>query len=114
MLKDGVLETSFSNYVNPLTIVEREGKILRICIDARRVNALMIPDRVKVDPMKELLQNSMELSLSRLLTSAVLSFRFRYTDHLGSGPVFSLEIKCTNIKLWLMVLKKSCQLSSEL
>ena len=56
MLKDGILEKSFSDYVNLLTLVERPGKGIRICIDARRVNALMVPDRVKVDPMKELLQ----------------------------------------------------------
>jgi len=29
---------------------------IRICINPRRVNALMIPDRIKVDPMKDLLQ----------------------------------------------------------
>ena len=56
MLKDDILEKSFSDYVNLLTLVERPGKGIRICTDARRVNELMIPDRVKVDPMKELLQ----------------------------------------------------------
>jgi len=56
MLKDDILEKYFSDYVNPLTLVESQGKEIRICIDARRVNALMTPDRVKVDPMKELLQ----------------------------------------------------------
>ena len=55
-LKDNILEDFFSDYINPLTLLERPGKGIRICIDARRVNALMIPDRVKVDPMKELLQ----------------------------------------------------------
>ena len=56
MLGDDILESSFSDYVNPLTLVERPRKGIRICIDARRVNAQMTPDRVKVDPMKELLQ----------------------------------------------------------
>jgi hypothetical protein len=56
MLEYDILEKSFSDYVNPLTLVERPGKGIRICIDARRVNALMIRDRVKVDPMKDLLQ----------------------------------------------------------
>jgi len=56
MQKNDILEKSFSDYVNPLTLVERPGKGIRICIDARRVNALMIPDRVNVDTMKELLQ----------------------------------------------------------
>jgi len=56
MLKDDILETSFSDYVNPRTLVERTGKRITICIEARRVNELMIPDRIKVDPMKEPLQ----------------------------------------------------------
>jgi hypothetical protein len=56
MLEDKILERSYSDYVNPLTLVEKPGGGIRICIDARRVNAVMVPDRVKVDPMKELLQ----------------------------------------------------------
>ena len=65
MLRDDILENSFSDYVNPLTLVERPGKGIRICIDARRVNAQMIPDRVKVDTVKELLQRFHGLNLSR-------------------------------------------------
>jgi hypothetical protein len=53
MLKDDIWEKSFSDYVNSLTLVEKPGKGIRICIDARRVNELMVPDRVKVDAMKE-------------------------------------------------------------
>jgi hypothetical protein len=56
MLRDGILEESYSAYVNPLTLVHREQKPIRICVDARRINKLMIADRVKVQPMRELLQ----------------------------------------------------------
>ena len=73
MLKDNILEESFSDYVNPLTLVERPGKSIRICIDARRVNTLMIPDRVKVDPMKELLQR---FHGSKFITTLDLSSAF--------------------------------------
>jgi hypothetical protein len=73
MLKDDILEKSFSYYVNPLTLVERPGKSIRICIVARRVNALMIPDRVKVDPMKELLQR---FHGSKYITTIDLSSAF--------------------------------------
>jgi len=89
MLKDNILEESFSDYVNTLTLVERPGKGIMICIDARRVNAPMILDRVKVDPMKELLQRFQGSNLSRPLISAVLSSRFHFTDLLGNGLVFS-------------------------
>jgi len=73
MLKGNNLEESFSDYVNPLTLVERPGKGIRICIDACRVNALMIPDRVKVDPMKELLQR---FHGSKFITTTDLSSAF--------------------------------------
>jgi hypothetical protein len=56
MFRDGILEESYSAYVNPLTLVHRERKHIRICVDARRINKLMIADRVKVQPMRELLQ----------------------------------------------------------
>jgi hypothetical protein len=91
IVKNGILEKSFYDYVNPLTVVERPGKGIRICTDARRINTLMVPDRVKVDPMKELL-DSMDLSILQPWISAVLSFRFHYTHPLGNGPVFSLAI----------------------
>jgi hypothetical protein len=56
MLRDGILEESYSAYVNPLTLVHREPKPIRICVDARRINKLMVADRVKVQHMRELLQ----------------------------------------------------------
>jgi len=50
MLRDGILEESYS------ALVHREPKPIRICVDARRINKLMVADRVKVQPMRELLQ----------------------------------------------------------
>ena len=35
MLKDGILEELHSAYINPITLVVREGKVVRICLDAR-------------------------------------------------------------------------------
>jgi hypothetical protein len=56
MLRDDIIEESFSAYINPLTIVVREMKPPRICVDARRINRQMIADRTKVLPLRELLQ----------------------------------------------------------
>ena len=38
ILKDGILEELHSAYINPITLVVREGKAVRICLDARRTN----------------------------------------------------------------------------
>ena len=56
MLSDHIIEESYSSYVNPLTLVQREGKRVRICVDAREANKFMTPDRAKLPPMKMLLQ----------------------------------------------------------
>jgi hypothetical protein len=56
MVNNDILEISHSPYVNPLTIIQREDKPVRICIDARQVNKQMVPDRAKTPPAQELLQ----------------------------------------------------------
>ena len=47
MIKNGILEISHSPYVNPLTIIQRKHKPVRICVDTRQVNKQMVPDRAK-------------------------------------------------------------------
>jgi hypothetical protein len=73
MLNDGIIELLSSSYINPLTIVMREGKSPRICVDARRVNTYMLPDRAKVPPIQELLQ---QFHGSQSITSVDLSSAF--------------------------------------
>jgi hypothetical protein len=73
MLRDGILEESYSAYVNPLTLVTREDKPVRICVDARRINRQMVADRAKVVPMRELLQ---KFHNSNFITSLDLSSAF--------------------------------------
>jgi hypothetical protein len=59
MLEDGILETSNSPILNPLTVVQREGKKIRICID-----------RERTAPLQELLQ---QFNGTRYMTSLDLS-----------------------------------------
>jgi hypothetical protein len=73
MIIDGILEESYSDYVNPLTLALRERKPLRIFVDASGVNRQMTPDRVKVAPMRELLQS---FRGSRYITTLDLSSAF--------------------------------------
>jgi hypothetical protein len=56
ILTEEILEESYSAYVNPLTLAHREPKPIHICVDARRINKLMLADRIKVQPVRELLQ----------------------------------------------------------
>jgi hypothetical protein len=52
LLEDGIIEPSTSSYINPLTVAIRPGKAPRICLDARRVNKHMAPDRTRVSPIQ--------------------------------------------------------------
>ena len=56
MIKNGIFEISLSPYVNPLTIIQRKDKPVRVCVDARQANKQMVPDRGKTPPADELLQ----------------------------------------------------------
>ena len=59
--------------MNPLTIVLRNGKAPRICVDARKVNRYTLPDRARVPPIQELLQ---QFHGSKFITSIDLSSAF--------------------------------------
>lgn len=52
-LNDGILEISNSPFLNPSTIVNREGKKPRICIDAHKINQFTIPDYERTPPLQE-------------------------------------------------------------
>lgn len=44
MLKLGVIERSFSEYINPLVVVPKKSGEIRLVLDARFINKLIIPD----------------------------------------------------------------------
>jgi hypothetical protein len=73
MMADGVLEISNSSYVNPLTIVVKEGRAPRICVDARKLNKYTLPDTARAPPTQELLQ---QFHGSKFITSIDLSSAF--------------------------------------
>jgi len=73
LMKDDILEESHSSHLNPLTVVQREGKSPRICVDARKLNQVMLPDRTKVAPMQEILQR---FHGTRYITTLDLSSAF--------------------------------------
>jgi hypothetical protein len=73
MMADNVLEISTSSHVNPLTVVLRDGKAPRICMDARKVKRCTLPDRPRVPPIQELLQ---QFHGSKFITSIDLSSAF--------------------------------------
>ena len=98
MLKDGILEASSSPFLNPLTIVQREGKKIRICLDARKINQNTVPDRERTPPLHELLQ---KFDGARYMTSLDLSSAYlqveldkdsrKYTAFLFDSTVYQFK-----------------------
>jgi hypothetical protein len=84
MLADDILEISTSPILNPLTVVKKENGKIRLCVDARKVNQYMIPDRERAPPIQELLQ---KFHGTRYLTSIDLSSAFHQVEsHKDSRP----------------------------
>lgn len=55
MLEYGIIERSQSPYINPLvTVIKKDGKV-RLCLDARRVNSVTVPDYEGPPPINEIL-----------------------------------------------------------
>jgi len=105
MLRDGILEESYSAYVNPLTSVHREPQPIRICVDARRINKLMVADRVKEQPMLELLQifHGSSYTTSLDLSNAFLQVPLSKGSRKWS--TFQFQCKVINLRRYQMVSK---------
>jgi hypothetical protein len=56
MVEDDIIELSTSPFLNPLTVVSKEGGKIRICVDARKVNQVTVADHERSAPLHELLQ----------------------------------------------------------
>jgi hypothetical protein len=98
MLEDGNIETSNSPILNPLTVVQREGKKIRICVDARKINQYIIPDRERTPPLQELLQqfNGTRYMTWLDLSSAYLQIELhedsrKYTAFLFDSTVYQFK-----------------------
>lgn len=47
MLKEGIIEKSQTNFINPIVIVKKKNDSIRICLDARKVNQITSPQYEK-------------------------------------------------------------------
>jgi hypothetical protein len=97
MLADNIIEESYSSYVNPLTLVQRDGKRVRICLDAREANKFMSLDRAKVHPIHMLLRDFMEPITSRPWIQAALFINTTGEKNLKVMDSFQFQNKVYHI-----------------
>lgn len=57
MIRDDVIEPAASPYNNPLHIVEKSNGNLRLVLDLRQINTIIIPENDRPQTLQELLQN---------------------------------------------------------
>jgi hypothetical protein len=113
MVDNDILEISDSPILNPLTLVHREGKKPRICVDARMVNQFTVPDDERVPPLQDLLQ---KFEGTRYMSLTDLSSAYLQESsmmNLGNILIFYLTLNCTNLREYLMGSKILCLHLSE-
>ena len=55
MLKHGIIERGNSPFINPMvTVIKKDGNV-RLCLDARKINSVTIPDYEGPTPIQEIL-----------------------------------------------------------
>jgi hypothetical protein len=98
LTEDDVLEIANSPFISPLTIVHRDGKAPRICVDASKINNITVPDRERTPPLNELLQrfNGVRYMTSIDLSSAFLQIPLKeqsrqYTAFLLESTVYQYK-----------------------
>lgn len=56
MVEQGIIERASSPYINPLVVVIKKDKGVRLCLDARELNKMLIPERESPMLPQEILQ----------------------------------------------------------
>ena len=94
MMEDGILELSYSSFINSLAIVYRENTEPRICIDARRVDNVMLPDRARALRINEMLQqfHGVKYMTNLHLTSAFLQIPLEASSRKYTTFLFDIYV----------------------
>ena len=56
MMEGDIIERLISSYSNPLVVVIKKDGRVRLCLDVRKINQIIIPDRESPEPINEIFQ----------------------------------------------------------
>jgi len=91
MLEWGVIERSSSPYASPIICVKKSDGSVRLCLDARRINQLIVPTR-DASP-------SVDVLLSRFHGKR---FFLALISHLGTGKYLYIHRSVNMFHLYMM------------
>ena len=99
MLANGVIERARSPYINPLVVVTKPNGSIRLCLDARKLNSLLIPDYECARSVEELFQkcNGVKYMTKLDLTSGFWQIPIRKCDR--QYTAFLYKNKCYQFKV---------------
>lgn len=99
MLNYGIIERANSPYINPLvTVIKKDGRV-RLCLDARQINSVTVPDYEGPPPINEILANCGKMNIMSTidLTSSFWQIPLEescrnYTGFLYKGKCFRFTV----------------------
>lgn len=105
MMEFGVIERSNSQYINPLvTVIKKDGSV-RLCLDARKLNSVTIPDYEGTAPINEILMHCegtkfmSSIDLKNSFWQVPLSHKSRdYTGFLYKGRTYRFTVTPFGLK----------------
>ena len=94
MLQYGVIERCNSPYVNPLvTVIKKDGRV-RLCLDARKVNSVTIPDYEGVSPINDILARCSEMKYLSTVDLTSSFWQVPLKSECRNFTAFMYEGKC--------------------
>ena len=99
MLANGVIERASSPYINPLVVVTKPNGSIRVCLDAMKLNSLLVPDYECARSVEELFQkcNGVKYMTKLDLTSGFWQIPIRKYDR--QYTAFLYKNKCYQFKV---------------
>jgi len=95
------LQLSDSLSINPLAMVYRENKDRRICIDARKMNNIMLPDWARAPPIEEMVQQFHGVKYTTSLDLNQRFYRSHWKQVPGNIPLSYLILMSINFRGYL-------------
>ena len=56
MMADDIIELSNSPYTNPIVAIPKKNRKVRLCLDAREINKMIVNDRTSPGEIEEILK----------------------------------------------------------